>query len=304
MAAKKEKEKEKAASVLKLFADPSVPVARKQQILTMLLQDQGDEAKGAVQAIFEALVGSQADETCVEKAKQLSEMLELMEQGPQRYATFLMMLQPNGSNGASLCQRAHVVLEDGTETSTLVPDAELAKTLRRGDSVLLDAQGRALLYRLPLAYSTGESALLERRIGVKRIEVKVRGDEKYVFHASQDLIDKLDATQVVLGCLVLVNSRQRIAFDAIPSANGLSHYKFLTREKVPNVIVERHIACPPAYIKELENHIRTEMTNPELRRRYGLPRCAMRMLCGISGGGKTLSILGFWRRMYEVMSEV
>jgi SpoVK/Ycf46/Vps4 family AAA+-type ATPase len=46
------------------------------------------------------------------------------------------------------------------------------------------------------------------------------------------------------------------------------------------------------------------MEQPEIRRKYRLPRCAMVLLCGVSGSGKTFSILGLWRRLYEIMSTI
>src|SRR6185503_1793868 len=111
------------------------------------------------------------------------------------------------------------------EAYTTVPNETLAASLRRGDPVLLDGQGRALLFRIPLNESTGESALLERRIGAKRVVVTMRGDERAVFYASQDLTEKLDKGEVQPGSQVLVNARQRVAFDVIPAADGLSHYR-------------------------------------------------------------------------------
>ena len=61
-------------------------------------------------------------------------------------------------NGAA--PRAHVVLQDGTSAYPVIPDVDLALTLRCGDAVLLEAQGRALLYRAPGPNGTGEQARL------------------------------------------------------------------------------------------------------------------------------------------------
>ena len=43
---------------------------------------------------------------------------------------------------------------------------------------------------------------------------------------------------------------------------------------------------------------------PELRRRYHLRRCYTKLLCGVSGTGKSLSIAAIHRRIYEIMSEI
>src|SRR6185503_16075068 len=47
-----------------------------------------------------------------------------------------------------------------------------------------------------------------------------------------------------------------------------------------------------------------EMTQPELRRRFKLPRCLTSLLYGVTGGGKTLAVQALHRRLYEVMCEV
>jgi SpoVK/Ycf46/Vps4 family AAA+-type ATPase len=51
-------------------------------------------------------------------------------------------------------------------------------------------------------------------------------------------------------------------------------------------------------------HVRVEMTQPEIGRRYGVHRCAMRLLAGVSGSGKTLAIQATIAGVYRVMSEV
>jgi SpoVK/Ycf46/Vps4 family AAA+-type ATPase len=102
-----------------------------------------------------------------------------------------------------------------------------------------------------------------------------------------------------------VNARQSMAFHALPPQDGLSHYRFLQKNTpVPNVDAEKDIGCPPKCIRELTDLIRLEMTKPDLRRRYRLPRCVMKLLAGVSGSGKTLAINAIWRKMYEVMSQV
>jgi SpoVK/Ycf46/Vps4 family AAA+-type ATPase len=50
--------------------------------------------------------------------------------------------------------------------------------------------------------------------------------------------------------------------------------------------------------------VRLELTQPELRRRYHLRRCCTKLLCGVSGTGKSLAVAAIHRRMYDVMSEV
>jgi len=125
-----------------------------------------------------------------------------------------------------------------------------------------------------------------------------------VLLASQVLCDKCKVGQAAPGTSVVANSRQAIAFDELPRQEGLLHYRFLVKDPPPDVIVARDIGAPPKVIEELAALLRQEMTNPELRRRYKLPRCVMRLFAGVSGSGKTLAIHAIWRLMYEIMSEV
>ena len=107
--------------------------------------------------------------------------------------------------------------------------------------------------------------------------------------AAADLMEHITANEVAPGSALVVSSRQPIAISALPSQNGLSHFRFLDKGSVPDVRVERDIGAPPRVIREVADHIRQEMIHPELRRRYGLRPCLMKLLCGASGSGKTLA---------------
>ena len=122
--------------------------------------------------------------------------------------------------------------------------------------------------------------------------------------ATQDLIDKLNDGRVSAGATLVINSRQPFAFDALPPLDGLAHYRFLDKRPVPNVVVERDIGAPSPCIRQVADLLRVEMTNPEVRRRYRLRRCTMKLLAGVSGSGKTLTVEAIHRQMYEIMSEV
>ena len=84
----------------------------------------------------------------------------------------------------------------------------------------------------------------------------------------------------------------------------MSHYVYLDKREIPNVIVERDIGNPPAFIYELADLVRDEMESPNLRREYGLRSCITKLLMGVSGSGKSLCIAGLLRKIYEVVSEV
>lgn len=293
------KEKEPPAGVLKMLTDPTVPKPRRKQILKMLAMDESDEATAVIDTISDAIVAEHGEALYEQKYKEVCELRAQLESGSLRFATFVGMITPNGSP-----PRAQVVLEDGSLVFTVVADPQLAESLRCGDGVLLDPQGRALMYRTSTADWAGESAELERRIGERRVRVKLHGDERGIFYASPALIEKLDKKEVEPGQELVVNSHQRIAFDAVPPEDGLSHFRFVVKDPVPDVIAQRDIGAPPRYIEEMSKLLWIEMTRPELRRRYRLSRCVTKLLAGRSGTGKSLSILAFWRRMYEIMSEV
>ena len=293
------KEKVKAPSVLQMFGDLTVPAKQRQQVLQAILHDPSEEMAIVHEAILTALANPQAESVYTAKTKELAELMHEIKSGPLRYGMFVQMDESAGS-----VRRAQVLLEDGTTIFAAVPDAAVEKTLRCGDGVLLEAQGRALVGRAAAIDETGEIAMLERRIDSRRVEVTLHGQERMVFRVAAALSAKLDAGEAAPGRQVRVLPRQRIAFDVLPPTDGLSHFRFLVREPVPNVVVERDIGAPPRYINQLTEILQLEMLQPELRRRYRLPRCTMKLLTGVSGSGKTLSLLACWRRMYELMSDV
>ena len=92
-----------------------------------------------------------------------------------------------------------------------------------------------------------------------------------------------------------------LALAAIPPEKGLSHCRFLYRGPVPSVRAETDIGQPPRCIEEISAHVRLELTQPELRRRYRLRRCLTKLLCGPSGTGKSLTLAAIQRRIYEII---
>jgi ATP-dependent 26S proteasome regulatory subunit len=162
-----------------------------------------------------------------------------------------------------------------------------------------------MLRRSASPLKIGEVAHLERRIDERHVEVTLRaGAERSVYLATQGLMDGLETGEVLPGASLIVSPRRALALAAIPPEDGLSHYRFLDRGPVPEVRVERDIGAPPQCIEDVTCHVRLEMTQPDLRRRYGLNRCCAKLLCGVSGTGKSLAIAAIHRRIYEVMSEV
>ena len=283
-----------------MLADTSTPVEQKREFLNMLLHDPSPDAQGAVASIFNTLAANSAEQLHQQKAQELAQVLKQLEDGPMRTAAFIEMLPKNGF----AAPQAQVVFDDGSSACSVVTDVKVAESLRRGDRVLLDGRGKAVLYRLAGSPQTGEEAQLERRLDDRRVELTLRGQERCVFFASQDLADKLARDEVKPGAALVVNSRLALAYDALPPAEGHAHWKYLSREPVPDIDLQRDVASPPVCIAELIEHVRTEMTQPEIGRRYGVHRCVMRLLAGVSGSGKTLAIQAIISGVYRVMSEV
>ena len=291
--------KAKAATMKLMLLNSGIPFEHRRQMLLDLCIHESDEARAVVAAILEAAAASSAESIFNEKVKALDALMAELKAGPLRNATYFRML---GAGAPAL--RALVRLEDGTSAAPVVPDPELAAALHRGSRVMLDAQARCVLFADPVPETTGEEARFERRIGRDCVEVTLRGDERLVIYASQPLADRLDKEEVAPGAWLLISARQGIAWDALPVQDTLGHYQYLDRSRVPDVHAARDIGSPPAYLFELAEAVRTEMTDPACRRLFRLRRCQMRLLSGRSGTGKTLSVYALWRLLYETMSEV
>lgn len=283
-----------------MLLDDTVPIERRKEMLVHVCQEGGSVADEVLVSLLKDAKTPKSSRSVYEKrARELAELLQQMNEGPLRHGTFLRMLEPAGS-----APRAQVVLEDGASAFVVVPDPELAEVSRCGDTVLLDAQGRAILRRDPMLPRTGEEGCLERRLDATRLEVTIGDHERRVVESSAVLLERVEAGEVGPGSRLLVCPRRNIAFDAIPGSDELTYLRFLCREPPPDVRLERDLGAPPTYLMELLDLVRIEMVRPELRRDYGLPRCVMKLLTGLSGTGKTYSILALWRELYELMSEI
>jgi hypothetical protein len=264
-----------------------------------LCADESEKATEMLSSLLNAAGAGQAEQIYEERKREVTELLREMQEGPLREATFLRYFHNNGGS-----VRAHVVMEDGSSAFAVVPEEDLATTLCCGESVLLDAQARALVGRAPVFERAGEEARLERVLDAHRVEVALTDQGRYVLSTSASLAAQLETQEVGPGAMLVVCPRRRMAFDAVPPQDGPEHYLYLSRSPVPEVIASRDLGAPPAFIEELADLVRMEMIEPELRRRYRLRSCVMKLLSGVSGSGKTYSILALWRRIYEVMSEV
>jgi len=289
--------KKRAPSLTTMLLDTSVPSPERIRLMQHLVVHEPEQGHEVVEQILTMAASANGEKACKDKLAELNQILAEMKAGPLRCATFI------GRSNGSL-SRAHVLLQDGTAAWVPVPDKQLADSLYCGDTVLIEANGKALLYKEPALTPLGEEARFERRIDDQRVEVVLREHDSHVFLVTDALREKLDRDEVPCGSNLLVCSRRQIAFDNVPQADGMSHYRFLSRAPAPDILIDRDIGSPPKLLADVEQHVRREMTDFEVGRRYRINRSITRLLKGPSGTGKTLCLEGSIRLVYEIMSEV
>ncbi len=283
--------------IIRMLTDASVPMEMRRQLLQQLFETDEETAQQAVNHVLESAAKASASDIELAKAEELSELLDQMRRGPLRCATFDTMIDSHVFG-----RRAQVILPDGTSAMCVVPDDKLAGAMRCGDTVWLDAQGGVLLFHIAGPITRGEEARLERHLENGDVEVNIGDHSRFVCRASDHLRQQIERGEAEPGCMVIVCQRKMLAFSALPAEEGSSHLRFLSRDPVPDVIVERDVGSPPAFIEQFSEAVRRELSAPELGRRYGLRRSRMLLLTGVPGTGKTLSIHALWRRLYEIMT--
>jgi ATP-dependent 26S proteasome regulatory subunit len=207
-----------------------------------------------------------------------------------------------GTNG-SKPQRVQVRLTSGDIAYPTVAEERLIDELACGDAVLVDAQIRCLLFRETAHAETGEVARFERRWIGNSVLVTLRDHETQVLLAADPLMKQLDADRVPVGQQLLVCAQRKIAFCVVGQDVSDSKYRFLVREPVPDVIIERDIGDPPSYIQMVLDHVARELRAPETARKYRIRRPITTLLAGVTGTGKTLSIQALIRALYELMAQ-
>lgn len=282
-----------------MLTDPTIPTKIRVQMLRQVAEADGEAERHVLAYLLEAASVGDAGHQYIEKTKELGKRLSELAQGPLRCATFDAL-----QTSELLGRRARVILPDGGMAFCAVPQDELADTLRCGDSVWLDAQGMAILYRQSDPNRLGEEGRLERQLPGGDVEVSVGELGRYVFRSTAQLQDQIDAGEAELGSTLVVCPRQRIAWRALPPADGQGHWRFLATQPPPDVLVERDVGAPPAFIEQISRHVRRELTAPEIGRRFGLRRARMLLATGVAGSGKSHAIKALWRRLYEVMADV
>jgi ATP-dependent 26S proteasome regulatory subunit len=290
--------KAKKQTIEKMLTDRSVPAQMRMQMLRQLCMEEAPVAQEILDRILENASKASADEQYLAKTQELADTLQQLQQGPLRFATFDRL-----SDSEALGRRAEVILPDGGSAFCVVPDAKLMDALRCGDTVWLDAQAGAVLFHQPGPVALGEEAQLERRLPWGDVEVSMGEFGRFVCRPSARLCEQIESGEAEPGSTLVVCQRRKIAFQALPSQDGPGHMRFLSNAPVPDVIVERDVGAPPAFIEEICEHVQRELSDPDLGRLYRLRRSCTLLATGVPGSGKTLSIDALWRRLYEIMSE-
>lgn len=253
------------------------------------------------QEAFKRLEAQGADELAAQRAKVLGEILKQLELAPMRPATFIQL----SAIGGAAASHALVSLDNGELAYVVAHDQAAAKELKLGDRVMVDAHNKLLMHQSSVDIYSGSEARFERRVDDRHIEVITHQDEKSVVLIGKDLMSEIQSGKVPQGASIILGCGGRIGLRSLPPPDQeIGYFRFLDRGAVPNVLVDRDIGSPPRVIEQVAKHIREEMLRPELRRRFKLRPCITRLLCGVSGTGKTLSVQAIHRQMYEIMSEV
>lgn len=285
----------KAGPVELMLIDAALPLDSRLVMLAQLCGDAGAaDSRTVLTSLLEAAAAGKGKELYDKKIKDLDKLVGELKEGPLRMAVYA---------GPSVGKRAHVILDEGSAAFPMVLDDTLGASLNRGDTVLVDTGVKMIVDAVKDQPLTGEEAMFLRRVDGKYVEVSLHDREKYIFLASADLTNKLEAGKVQPESWLRVCTRRRLAFDVIPSQDALNHFRYLDRSPIPTVSIEHDIGDPHPFLDELSSHIRSEMANPQLRRQYGIRRTVTRLLAGTSGSGKTLSIDGFIRRAAEIVSQ-
>ena len=281
-----------------LLTDPTVPMKLRKDMIRQICSETDEDMDKVLAIVLESASLASAGAQKIRKTHELQEMIDALGQGPLRCATFFQLVDSEGFG-----RRAQVVLPDGGAAFCALPKDEIAKAVRCGDTVWLDAQGTAVLHYRPELAMLGEEGRLERVLAAGDVEVSVGELGRFVCRASAQLQGQIDAGEAESGSTLVVCQRRLIAWRALPKADVPAHASYLV-SGVPNVIVERDVGAPPAFIEGLAAHVRRELLSPELGRRYGMRRSRTLLATGVAGSGKSHSIQAFWRTLYEVMAEV
>jgi len=300
MAAKKKPTSEVVKQMIEIISNQQISHTDRIQSLSSWANADDESTKEAAELAFKKLVTeSDPDAKTVKLNEQLEALITDLMSGPQKEGSYLGSVM--SLSGKS---RALIEVDGGDRGYLMVPDQQLADSLRVGDTVMISVKGGTVT---GMGYNdsvTGEEVQFTRRIDEERVEIRTRGDDKRIVRLSHDVREAVIDGVVKPGANLILNRAGTLARQFVVPMDGFAHYRFLERVPVPDVRVDRDIGAPPKCIEEIADTLRLELVNPDVRRKYKMRRCIMKLLAGVSGSGKTLAIQAIWRQMYEVMEEV
>ncbi|MGB6044672.1 MAG: ATP-binding protein [Pirellulales bacterium] len=295
------KTKDAVSQTVNQLLDPKMEFEHYKMTMAQICMDDSPKSSKILQEMRARASQQVAEQNYLKKTQELDELIGMMKAGPIRRGRYVGPCPAvNGSEG----HRVEASLENGDTAFPLVLDEQLLESLRCGDAILLDAQARMVIAAASDSCTTGEVAELVRRLGDDTVRVRLNDLNSEAYRMSDTLKEQFESGEVEPGAEVLVCTRQRMAFAALPPEDGHAHYRFLERGILPEVDVQRDIGCPKPFIEELIQHVHDEMVRPELGEKYKVRRSQTRLLKGITGSGKTLSILGVIHGIKQVMSDV
>lgn len=252
------------------------------------------------QEVFRRL--RQAPQNLSEKEQELRDFIRQLQYSPLRPATFVRDCRPQDG---TVTPRAMVMLDNGDTAVVVAPNQDRLKELKTGDRVLVDPNLQMIVDDGIQNLHSGEVVRFERQVDEQHLEVITRQDDRALVIAGEEVSRLIKSGSVNPGDSLILSGGNCVAVWAIPKPkDDLEHCRFLDRGPIPDVLVDRDIGNPPPVIAEVLQHCREEMLRPELRRRYRLRPCITRLLCGVSGTGKSLAIAAIHRALYDLMSEI
>ena len=159
---------------------------------------------------------------------------------------------------------------------------------------------RTVLYRNHARTTGGEIGRFERKQPGGLVLVTVR-DSEHLLLPSDWLLEQIASGAVRAGQQLDVCTRRRMALDALVADDGVSYYRYLSRDPIPDMRIDQ-LGDPSSFIADVLAHAERELTQPELGRKYQLRRAKTVLLEGISGTGKTVSIEATLRGLAELMA--
>lgn len=276
--------------------DKDMPDEIRRALLAELVMSDDSDHHETITKLFESARRGQIEALTDEKLKELQGMVEELKRGPLRPATFVERMDAGGDKSV----RVEVRMSSGEICYPIIVDEKLTAGLLCGDGVLVDAQARVLLYRDRTRVETGEVARFERQLDRSQVLVTLRDYEPQVLHASHRLMARIVAKEVEAGRQLLICTRRQMALDAL-AEEGQSYYRYQSRDPLPEIRIDQ-LGDPPAYIFDVLHHVERELKTPELGRKYHLRRAMTKMLAGVSGSGKTVSIDAAIRGIAELAS--